>query len=278
VTVLPADGHVHSEWSWDAVAGSMERSCSRAVELGLPAVAFTEHADWTSWPILEEELQGYEHLAAYVEGGRLTPPLLDLDGYLECLQRCRDRFPGLRVVSGVELGEPHRNPGVAGELLRAGGFERVLGSLHCLPLGDGYSEPPDLYRHLPAAEVVRGYLLEIPQLVTGFDEFGVLAHIDYAVRTWPEEAGRFEAGTFEDEFRHALRCLADSDRAMEVNTSGPMLPEVVQWWREEGGRAVTFGSDAHEPSGLAHRFNEATAMVEAHGFSPGRDPFDVWSR
>ena len=45
---LPADGHVHSEWSWDADLGSMEATtCARAVELGLPAVAFTEHVDCT---------------------------------------------------------------------------------------------------------------------------------------------------------------------------------------------------------------------------------------
>jgi histidinol phosphatase-like PHP family hydrolase len=42
--VLPADGHVHSEWSWDAPDGSMERTCARALDIGLPAVAFTEHA------------------------------------------------------------------------------------------------------------------------------------------------------------------------------------------------------------------------------------------
>jgi histidinol phosphatase-like PHP family hydrolase len=24
----------------------MERSCERAIEVGLPAIAFTEHADW----------------------------------------------------------------------------------------------------------------------------------------------------------------------------------------------------------------------------------------
>jgi hypothetical protein len=41
---LPADGHVHSQWSWDALAGSMEGTCARAAEIGLPALAFTEHA------------------------------------------------------------------------------------------------------------------------------------------------------------------------------------------------------------------------------------------
>ena len=39
--IQPADGHVHTEFSWDAPGGSMERTCARAVHLGLPAVAFT---------------------------------------------------------------------------------------------------------------------------------------------------------------------------------------------------------------------------------------------
>ncbi len=44
---LPSDDHTHSEWSWDASAGSMVGSCARAVELGLPSIAFTEHVDVT---------------------------------------------------------------------------------------------------------------------------------------------------------------------------------------------------------------------------------------
>jgi histidinol-phosphatase (PHP family) len=278
LAVLPADGHVHTEWSWDAAAGSMERSCARAVELGLPAVAFTEHADWACWPVIEEELRGHEHLAPFVTDGVLTTPALDVNGYVASVERCRDLFPGLRIISGVELGEPHRHGDVASRLLAAGGFERVLGSLHCLPRGDDYSEPPVLYLERAAADVVRAYLTEIPQLVAGYDDFGVLAHIDYVVRTWPEHAGRFDPRDFEDEFRNALRVLAGSGRALEVNTAGPCHVEIVRWWREEGGRVVTFGSDAHEPMGLARGFRDAVAMVEAHGFRPGRHPYDVWTR
>lgn len=40
-----SDNHVHTEWSWDAPNGSMEDSCRRAVEFGIPALAFTEHTD-----------------------------------------------------------------------------------------------------------------------------------------------------------------------------------------------------------------------------------------
>jgi histidinol-phosphatase (PHP family) len=58
----------------------------------------------------------------------------------------------------------------------------------------------------------------------------------------------------------------------------PLHPEIVRWWHEEGGDAVTFGSDAHHPAALAHGFPEAAAMAEAHGFRPGRHPYDFWAR
>jgi len=277
--VLPADDHVHSEWSWDAPGGSMERTCARALDLGLPAVAFTEHADYTAWIVLAGELDDHEHLKAFVTSdGTLAPPALDLDGYLECVQRCRDQFPQLRIISGVELGEPHWHSGVAASLLKAGQFDRVLGSLHCLPFEAGFSEPPNLYRRRPAAEVVREYLAEVPRLIKGFDAFAVLAHIDYAVRFWPSQAGPFDPREFEDEFRHALRELADSGRALEVNTRGQVHPEIIRWWRDEGGTAITFGSDAHDPTALAHGFHEAVAVVEAHGFTSGRHTHDFWTR
>jgi histidinol-phosphatase (PHP family) len=277
--VLPADGHVHSEWSWDAPGGSMERTCARALDMGLPAVAFTEHADYTAWTVLSGELDDHEHLKSFVtQEGSLAPPPLDGDGYLECVQRCRDQFPQLRIISGVELGEPHWHSGVAADLLKAGQFDRVLGSLHCLPFEKRFSEPPNLYRRRPAAEVVRDYLAEIARLITGFDAFAVLAHIDYAVRSWPSQAGPFDPHAFEDEFRHALRVLADGGRALEVNTRGQVHRAIIGWWRDEGGKAITFGSDAHDPTGLAHGFSEAVAVVEEAGFRPGRHPQDFWTR
>jgi histidinol-phosphatase (PHP family) len=257
----------------------MEQTCARAVALGLPAVAFTEHADYTAWTVLDGGPHADEHLAAVAgPAGLLTPPELDLDGYLECLQRCRDRFPDLLIISGVELGEPHWHPAAVTALLRAGRFDRVLGSLHCLPSGGQFSEMPGLYRQRPPTRVVRDYLAEIPRLIEGSDAFSVLAHIDYPLRYWPTSAGRFDPAAFQEEFRHALRALAASGRMLEVNTELPPCPQITRWWREEGGTAITFGSDAHEPATLARRFRDAAAMAEASGFRPGPDPRDPWPR
>ena len=70
-------------------------------------------------------------------------------------ERCRHLFPSLRILSGLEMGEPHWHHAAAADVLGAGRFDPVLGPLRCLPDGDGFSEPPGLYRHRPAAEVIR---------------------------------------------------------------------------------------------------------------------------
>lgn len=273
--MLPLDGHVHSEWSWDAVLGDMEATCARAVELGLPAVAFTEHVDHTRWLVSEGALD------ARVRGVRdeetFTPGPLAVESYLAAVQRCRERFGGLTVLSGVELGEPHWHVDAVARVLAAGPLDRVLGSLHSLPVGAYAAEPPELYRRGAAADVVRGYLVELASMVAQTEVFEVLAHIDYPLRHWPAAAGPFQVRAFEEELREVLRTLAGSGRVLEINTKGPLLPEVVAWWREEGGRVVTFGSDAHEPAALGHRLGEAVALAEAYGFRPGRHPYDRWT-
>src|SRR5262245_2392636 len=220
---MPADSHVHSEWSCDAPVASMARSCARAVELGLPAIAFTEHLDHIGWTVQPATPYRGDHLTALAApDGRLTPPAFDAVGYLEAIERCRDRFPELSVLSGLEMGEPHWHAAAVGKVLATGRFDRVLGSLHCLPFEGGFVEPPGLYERLAAGDVVRQYLAEIVRLVTGADSIAVLAHIDYPLRYWPGDgAGPFDVAAFEDEFRHALGAAAEAGRALEINTRIP---------------------------------------------------------
>ena len=285
---LTADLHVHTEWSWDvglgdpggAAAGRMEEMCRRAVQIGLPALAFTEHLDVTSWAIEPEDLP--EQLRPLVVGGTLNPPRLDSEGYLESVQRCRRNFPGLRILTGVEFGQPHLDEATAREIIDLDALDRVNGSLHTVPLSDEpgsvRSEPYSLYRQWPAERVIRAFLAEVPRMLAGSSAFTVFCHIEYAVRYWPtEREGPFDPKRFEEEFRQAMRAIAGSGRALELNIGGPIRPWIPQWWREEGGRAVTIASDAHAPDWLASNFYEAMAMAEHFGFRPGRRPEDFWT-
>ncbi|WP_198348117.1 PHP domain-containing protein [Plantactinospora sp. KBS50] len=271
---------MHSEWSWDAPLASMERSCARAVELGLPAIAFTEHLDHTVWRIDLDGPYASDHLSSVADpDGVLTPPAFDAAGYLDTIERCRHRFPGLRILTGLELGEPHRHAGQCTRILAVGRFERLLGSLHTLPDRGSFAEPWGIYPHRDAHEVVREYLAGVAEMVAASDMFSVLAHIDYPVRSWPAgSAGPFDPAAFEEEFRYALRATAESGRALEINTRLPLHATLLTWWREEGGDAVTFGSDAHLPEYVGRGFADAARMAEAHGFRPGRSPYDCWGR
>lgn len=276
---LPADDHTHTQFSWDAVDGSMERSCARAAELGLPSIAFTEHIDHTRWRVPPEVMfpAAERNLG---DDGRFSPPPFDVDGYAAAIVRCRERYPDLEILAGAELGEPHLFPERTRALLASGVFERVLGSLHTLDV-DGVPwlvdalSPPTLPDGLTHDEVVRRYLRAVAAMIPGLPgEVQVLAHIDYPFRRAVDP----DPARFEEEFRDALAALAATGRALEVNTRVPLSSEVVGWWREAGGEAVSFGSDAHRPDAVADGFADAAAMVESHGFRPGRHPHGFWHR
>src|ERR1700728_560327 len=76
----PAHNHVHSQWSHDTGPGaSMADACGRAVELGLPAVAFTEHLDFTDWRP-DDPIAG----TGIRPNDKWGPRPLDIGGYPPC--------------------------------------------------------------------------------------------------------------------------------------------------------------------------------------------------
>ncbi len=73
---LPADQHVHTQWSGDAPAGSMRDACVRAGELGLPGVTFTDHADLTTLVVSGEAAAYIQAIGGTVTDGIFQPPPL----------------------------------------------------------------------------------------------------------------------------------------------------------------------------------------------------------
>ena len=255
---------MHTEWSWDAPHGSMERSCERALEIGLPAIAFTEHADW-----------------ALVHPGQHT---VDIEGYFEAVERCRAKYPDLRIVTGVELGEPHWFPEETAAVLAAGPLDQVHGSIHCIRV-DGAMIDASQFRSRPELDfpaAVREYFRETLAMVESGQAFETLAHLDYPKRYWREGEHAYDERDYQTEIRDVLRAAARTGRVLEVNTTRghTLCPDitVVRWWRELGGQAVQYGSDAHQPDKVGEGFRIAMQMVEAAGFKPARDPVSVWRR
>ncbi|MCV2491140.1 PHP domain-containing protein [Geodermatophilus sp. YIM 151500] len=270
----PPDNHVHTRWSWDTAATStMRGACERAVALGLPAIAFTEHLDFTVWT--EDDRA---HTEGLTERRHAQQMPIDVEGYAAELAECRERFPELRIWSGVETGEPHLFAASVAAHLRDAPADRILGSLHSLRDGSHLVGVGRLLYGNPDA-TMRAYLAEVVRMIQGSDVFQVLAHVDFPRRYWPGGSDRFVEKDFEEEYRAVFRALAASGRALEVNTSSPMASvDQVRWFHEEGGEAVSFGSDAHQATAVGQRFDLAVDIVEAAGFRPGRDRFDFWRR
>ncbi len=173
VMTLPADSHVHSEWSWDtggpgsSAAGTMRRTCERAGRIGLPAVVFTEHVDLDdAWRAGPDDFPGAARRHVNADGYLVAPPL-DVDGYLESIDRCRHDFPDLHIMTGVEWGQPHLFEQQARALLDLGSLDRINGSLHTVAVGEDRAEPITLHREWPPEAVVTAYLEEVPRVVAG---------------------------------------------------------------------------------------------------------------
>lgn len=253
------DYHVHTEWSYDAPRGAMEKSCERAIEIGLPAIAFTDHADFVT-----------------VNPGQYC---VDIAGYLDAVERCRSKFKSLRILSGVELGEPHWFPDETRRVLGAGRLEHVLGSVHCVRIGGRILDASQLSKSpdVDPAEFTHAFFDEtLAMLQSGV--FQTLAHIDYPRRYWSE----YREEDFEEQLRTILAAAVKNELILEVNTTrGNVLcpsAAVLGWWRELGGSAVSFGSDAHDPGRIAAGFEAAAQIVEAAGFKPAAEPTALWHR
>src|SRR3989441_4082647 len=146
----------------------MDRSCERAIEVGLPAIAFTDHADFV-------KVHDDQHC-------------VDIAGYLESIDRCRAKYSGLRILSGVELGEPHWFPEETADILAAGPLDIVLGSVHCIKV-EGEVVDASQFRERQGLDFVaatRSYLAEVLAMVEGDQPFETLPPLDYPKRYWPQ--------------------------------------------------------------------------------------------
>jgi hypothetical protein len=95
---LPADGHVHSEWSWDARDGAMEQRARARRGTGIAGsrIHGTRRCHQMGCPCRRSGPErSPQSLRRERRAGDPTTP--ERQGYLESVQRCRDMFPQLTI-------------------------------------------------------------------------------------------------------------------------------------------------------------------------------------
>ena len=194
---------------------------------------------------------------------RMAPE--EFDRYVELVAAAREEFAG-RV--DVRLGlESDYFPGIeawAEKLHARAPLHHVLGSVHMQVghyrakyfTGDPFTYQKLYFQHL--AESAE----------TGL--FDTLAHPDLVKNDSP---GNWEFSRIEPDIVRALDRIARTGVAMELNTSGLLksVPEMNPGPRmlgmiRERGIPVVLGADAHRPSRVADRYEEALRMLADLGF------------
>lgn len=242
------DYHVHSTCSGDGRV-SIEDMCARAVEIGIGEIAFTEHVDNNP--------------------ADLCYGTFDYSFYIAQIESARRKFDSLRILTGIEFGEPHMYPEQI-QAIREWDLDVVLAVVHWV--GD-VIVAVDEFGDSDVGEMYDLYLDEVLKTaqVGGFD---VLGHFDLVKRFGVKYAGPFRFESFKERIAAILEAMIERGIALEVNTSGLRQPcretfpglRTLKLYRELGGGLVTIGSDAHRIEQLGFGLEEGVSLIRAAGF------------
>ncbi len=247
------DCHVHSNFSMDSKTFP-EELVRRSIEIGLDGLAITDHLDC--------DYPGYSF---YV----------DLEEYDKALNNLRERYSNkLKVLKGIEVGI---QPDVIDDtkaILRGHKFDYIIGSVHIVdgkdPYIDGYYDGKSAY------ETYQSYLEEIYFMLTHYDDFDVLGHIDYIVRYAYYDVRTLRYANHMDIIDSILSHLVKNNKGIELNTRSYIpkpgrtdcVPDIAIFkrFKELGGEMVCLGSDSHQVEFIGYRFDEYADLLSKAGF------------
>ena len=248
--MIPYDYHIHTQFSCDSDV-SMLQMCQSAIEHGIPEIGISDHLDFHP----KDECCNY----------------FKADAWWQELERCRGAFEGSLVIrAGIEIGEPHRFFESIDPLLERYPWDYCLGSLHW---GEDLCVFDRNYFDRDAADAYRSYFAELLEMVS-LGSFDTLAHLDIVKRYGHDVYGHYDPYPWETEIRSVLRKCAQRGIALEVNTgtlrrmvgeTSPQQP-LITWFKEEGGRWLTLGSDAHQPEHIGFGLESCVSTIREAGF------------
>ncbi len=252
-----SDCHSHSDCSFDG-SSPMSAMCEEAIRKGLYYYTVSDHCECNKYPYVPSRESGYFEVVRKA---------------WKQMKDCREAYPGLRFLRGIELGQPLEAPEAARDALSGRDYDFVLGSLHSVKgEKDFYHLGKEGLSEQRARDLITQYFEEAKEmLMTG--DFDSLAHFTYPLRYLPAQE-RCPFLVRQEEADEVLETAVRREKAMELNTSrllktdGPYLPELELFtrYRELGGKLVTLGADAHCTADLAQGIDEGMELLKAAGF------------
>ncbi|MBQ9940704.1 MAG: histidinol-phosphatase HisJ family protein [Clostridia bacterium] len=239
------DYHIHSEYSFDVYGVDKQVRifdiCETALKKGLTQIAITDHYDINT-----------------VEQGFIMG--LDFESRRRDIIRAKKAYEGkLKVLCGIELGQPHQVPEKAKQILKENKFDYVIASYHNnVDVPDFYIlDYPNIDRQL-LVQYYEDYLCQtIDHIKWGIGRISTLGHLGYPIRYYIRNGLGGILNPYDPKYmkitKEIFNLLIKNDIALEVNTSGwrqgmnnsMAFDGMVQYYIDMGGKLLTVGSDSH---------------------------------
>ncbi len=250
-----SDFHIHTEFSFDSKE-KIDRICENAINVGLSAIAVTNH---------------YDHDG--IEEGIYEEYLFEKDR--EDILKAKERWNGkIKIYYGLEIGQPHTMNDKKIKKIESMGYEFIIGSLHNLKncfdfYYLNYSKTSPMYDR----GIFKKYINELKEIAScGF--INTVGHITYPERYMNEAGKKLSYSEFEEDFATLFQIIAKNNLALEINTSGlrqglfTTMPktDILTLYKANGGKKITVGSDAHIASHIGMGIIETIDKIKSIGF------------
>jgi histidinol-phosphatase (PHP family) len=155
-------------------------------------------------------------------------------------------------------------------------LDHIIGSVHLVD-GGNLTDPRevgDFFQRRTAAQVYEPYFSLLTG-AAGSGLFDIIGHFDVAKKFGVTEWGPFDSGRWWHLAEPALKAAADAGLVLEINASGLRqypnetypTADILDRFRQLGGRGVTLGSDGHVRRHGCWGLEEAAEVARAAGWS-----------
>lgn len=253
--MIESDFHTHTSFS-DDCEFPMDQMIQAAIEQGIKTLAITDHYD-PDYP------------------DRNLPFELDLNSYIPALDAARDRYEGrIHIAKGIEIGIRDGSYDKCNAAVEMTDFDVVIGSFHAYrnrKKEEDFAISVWDFSDRDMVKFLEDFYMYMYDCLRKYRNYDILGHLNIMDRY---SGDLLDYGPYEDIIDDILKLLIDDGKALEINTSsyaynmGCNLPResILKRYRELGGEMITFGSDAHSPSNLRLRFDDAEELARALGF------------
>jgi len=258
--MIKSDQHMHSSFSGDSQA-KIPDIIDSAVSKGLDIICLTDHYDPLFPCYTEDEDNIFD---------------LDTVKYAKTAENIRNDEKIQSKINfrvGIELGIYPKVYDICKEIVKADKYDFVILSSHTAGGLDPYLK--EYWENRDPMDGIRMYYEEILKNLLNFDDFDVYGHLDYCVRYTKTTAEERSLKNYKEIIREIFKILIEKDKGIEINSGGlrrkgfemfnPDI-EILKFYKECGGKIITFGSDAHTPSDIAYGIKEAGDILKSVGF------------